>query len=94
MIDAIYFLDKGPYLAELNYVMGLLNHLVQALAASSSNLIFKVLVTNTTLNSKCRSWFPHSVELNMSGEFSLNSPHLDGLNSTAFPGVPTRTMGL
>lgn len=41
MIDAISFLNKEPYLAELDYAMGLLNHLVQSLAASSSNLIFQ-----------------------------------------------------
>jgi hypothetical protein len=95
IIDGVSFLDKEPYQAGLGYIMNSLNELVRFIAASQNNLVFKLLVTNPTVNENFKTWFAQSTELNMPFDASQDGPVLGGLPSPlGFNGVHASMMGL
>lgn len=72
MIDGISWYENDARLQETTMVMRFLNSLVEAVEASQSGLVLKLMVTSPTMSRYSREWFPAAAEVcSMPGNFSL-----------------------
>ncbi|KAK3942418.1 adenosine trna methylthiotransferase [Diplogelasinospora grovesii] len=88
MIDGVDFFESEFHLQNIDVAMRYLNSVVQAIAASTSGFMFKLLVSSTTASENTRSWFPNRVDLAGSGDLMLGGPGLEGLGPPMAIGLP------
>ncbi|KAF5641649.1 (dimethylallyl)adenosine tRNA methylthiotransferase [Fusarium sp. NRRL 52700] len=63
ILDATSWLECEPHVADMHLVMQFLNSLVDAVGASQTGLVIKLLVTNSTTSQFSMDWFPKALEL-------------------------------
>jgi hypothetical protein len=73
MIDGVSWFENEIHVQGMHTAMQSLNSLVEAVEATGSGLVFKLLVTSPIANEYCKYWFPNRVELTVPGEFSMDS---------------------
>ena len=79
IIDAVSCFESEPYVAEMHTVMQFLNSLVEAVEASQSGLVFKLMVTSPIVSQYCRDWFPNRVELYAPGAGLIEGQEVNNL---------------
>lgn len=76
MIDGVSFFETDYHLPGTNHVMQFLRSVVDAVNASQSGLVFKLLITSPRMSEHCARWFPNRVDLTVSGNMTAGSREL------------------
>ena len=76
LIDGISFYESETRLEEAHIVMRFLNSLVEAVEASHTGLVLKLLITSPTISRHSKEWFPAAKEV-----FVPQDMLLDGIPS-------------
>lgn len=71
MIDGISWYEGEVRMEETARVMRFLNSLVEAVEASQTGLVLKLMVTSPVMSQYSREWFPAAVEIFMQGGMLL-----------------------
>jgi hypothetical protein len=72
MLDGIAWFENETHVKGMHMAMQFLNSFVEAVEASSSGLVFKLLVASPIMSEYCKDWFPNRVELRMPGAFLMD----------------------